>query len=156
MGTSESEKRIRKILEGFKEQDELQSSFKNHFIQSVYLKIEGLFPERDFGSALADRILLYAENSISCTESVIDKDSSYPAYRKDEEVNRMKQLVDKLPNIEYWDLIHTEAKKSIVEFFPDVFNLSGQGFRLLELNTRLHNQRFMDDFYALQKPVGKS
>ncbi|WP_291855519.1 hypothetical protein [Marinilabilia sp.] len=155
MGTSESEKQIRKILEGFKEQNELNSSFKNHFIQSVYRKIESLFPERDFGSGLADRILLYAENSISCTESVVEKDFNYPACKKDEEVKRMKQLIGKLPTFEYEDLIHAEAKKSIVEFFPDVFKLSGQGFRLLELNTRFFNQGFMDDFYALQKSVGQ-
>jgi hypothetical protein len=153
MGTSESEKRIRKIIEGFKQQDELHSSFKNHFIQSIYSKIEALFPGRDFGSGLADHILLYAENIISCTESVVDKDFNYPENRKDEEVKRMKQLIDKLPIHEYADTLHKEAKKSIVKFFPAIFELSGQGFRLLELNSRFFNQGFLDNFYALHKSV---
>jgi DNA replicative helicase MCM subunit Mcm2 (Cdc46/Mcm family) len=153
MGTSESENRIRKIIEGFKEQGELHSSFKNHFIQSIYRKTESLFPERDFGSELADQILLYAENIISCTESVVDKDVNYPEYRMDEEVNRMKQIIEKLPVFEHADALHKEAKKSIVKFFPAVFELSGQGFRLLELNTGFFNQGFLDNFYALNKSI---
>lgn len=153
MGTSESEKRIRKILEGFKQQDELHSSFKNYFIRSIYRNIENLFPGRDFGSELADHILLYAENIISCTESVIDKDLNYPEYRLNEEVNRMKQLIEKLPVFEHEEALHKEAKKSIVKYFPGVFELSGQGFRLLELNTSFFNQGFLDNFYALDKSV---
>ena len=153
MGTSESEKRIRRLLEGFKQQDELHSSFKNHFIQSIYRKIESLFPGHDFGSELADHILLFAENIISCTESVIDKDNNYPEYRMNEEVNRMKKLIEKLPVYEHEDVLHKEAKKSIVKYFPEVFELSAQGFRLLEFNTCFFNQGFMDNFYALDKPV---
>ncbi|MFW6327343.1 MAG: hypothetical protein ACOC2F_03440 [Bacteroidota bacterium] len=151
MGTSESEKRIRKLLEGFKQQDELHSAFKNHFIRSIYRKIENLFPGRDFGSELADHILLYAENIISCTETVIDKDFNYPEYRMNEEISRMKKVIENLSDFEHANTFHKEAKKSIVKYFPGVFDLSGQGFRLLEINTSFFNQGFLDNFYALHK-----
>ncbi len=152
MDASNSEKRIRKILAGFKESDQLQSAFKKDFIPVIYTRLQKNYPGRDFGSALADTILQFAENAISCVESVIEKDSGYPDYRKEEEIERMKLVVSKLAFSEeagfLLDEIHNEVKKSIVRFYPEIFEFSGQGFRLLELHSKFYTQGFISDFLA--------
>jgi hypothetical protein len=155
METSDSENRIRKILEGFKKNDELHSSFRNYFIKEIFQIIEKEFPDAVFGTKLTDYLFLYADNVISSTESVIDKDFNYPEFRKEEEVNRMKKVVEKLPTNEkaqeFTKKVHSEAKKSIVKFYPLIYELSGSGFRLLELNAKFFNHGFINNFYSLDE-----
>ncbi|PWE00050.1 hypothetical protein [Marinilabilia rubra] len=157
MENSDSQNRFRKILEGFKEADDFNASFKEFFIDRLCRIIEDRYPTLEFSEKMAEHLVLYAENTISYTESVIDKDASFPDFRKKEEVIRMKSVVKKLPDFcedtEFVDRINSEAKMCMVKFFPEIYDLSGDGFRLLDVNARFFNHGFLSNLSETRETV---
>jgi len=148
----DSENRMRHLSEVFKKTDEFYSSFKKEFGRSIYTVIHEFYPAFEPGHVLDDILQVYAEEILSATESVIDKDHSYPEYRLDEELRIMNRLVnresDPRQNEAFMEAVHRRVKKLMVTHYPDIAGLSGYGFRLLEKNAKMYNLEFMANFYT--------
>ncbi len=96
---------------------------------------------------------IFATQVFNSTESVIDKDTTYPEYRLVEELDVMRKIVSKIPgfdrNSDFSETIHQKAKALMVEHFEATLDLSANGFRLLELNSKMHTLEFVANFYSL-------
>ena len=143
------------MIREFKQTDEFYNSFRHQFIVSLFLVVKRYFKELKLDEEMNHNLQLYADEMLSCVESVLYKDSTYTTYRLDEELGIMTRLVNKQPkpeeNIEFVDKIHLKAKEMIVRHYADIENLSGNGFRLLEKYTKMYNWEFIANFYAQTK-----
>ena len=151
----ENDKMFKKILANIKEADDLNPLYKKLLIKDLYRIIKAHFPHIQFSDSLGDFLILYAENVLRFTESVIERDFNHPEIKKEEEVARMNEVVNKLHDFEgdkeFSNSIQTQVKKCIINFYPDIYNLSGNGFRLLDLNTKFLNKGFIANFYSLEE-----
>ena len=142
----DKENKMKHILEELKKTDEFYSFFKEEFSGLIYSLIDEFYPSISPNSTIDDLLQTYAVEILSSTESVIDKDMNYPPYRLDEELAVMNQLILKLPHVEYhksfMDEVHQVAKVLMVKYYTGIYDLSGDGFRLLELNAKLYNWEF--------------
>ncbi|WP_167614458.1 hypothetical protein [Maribellus sediminis] len=89
----------------------------------------------------------YATQIWGSAESVIDKDNNYTEIRLKDEVSAMERVVNarlqEYTISEYSERLHLKAKALLVKYFPQVFDLTGDGFRLLEKYCLLYNLEFM-------------
>ena len=136
--------RIRHLFEAFKKTDEFYDSFRDEFFQVVTGEIKhsrsDLVPDSELHLILRS----YADKLLSATESVLEKDSHYPSFRLKEELEYMNRLIAKQSGSfsEFDQKIHQKVKELIVHFYPQLPDLSGDGLRLLEKNTRVCTQDF--------------
>ena len=152
------EKNLHNTIREFKQTDEFYNSFRHQFIVSLFLVVKRYFKTLKLDEEMNHNLQLYADEMLSCVESVIYKDSSYPKFRMEEELGIMTRLVNKQPkpeeNAEFIDKIHLKAKEMIVRHYPAIEELSGNGFRLLEKYAKMYNWEFIANFYALTRKIG--
>ena len=103
-----------------------------------------------------DKIIrLYADEMLSCVESVLYKDKSYPEYRLKEEVEMLARIIDKKPekgqSAEFIEKSHLAAKEMLVYHYPDIYDLSAEAFRLLEKYSRMYSWEFITNFYSYKE-----
>ena len=153
MESFDKEHYINKIYSEFKKTDEFYNSFRKQFIAEIlkicmvfYLKIE-------INALFTENLKLYADEILSTTESVIYKDQSYSETRINEELVLMKRIVVKdfeaFHNRNFIEMLHLKTKELIVQHYSNVIDLSGNGFRLLDLYTKMYNWEFVTNFYGL-------
>lgn len=141
-----SEDKKQRIIEALKKIEDFNLSFQLDFYESIteILSVKESNSEESFD--LDEFILMYGQQIFSATESVIDKDNSYPDYRLNDELNRMTKLIDKRikigKSLDVHDAIQNKVKELMVKYFPAVYDLSGNGFRLMELNARYYYLEF--------------
>ena len=149
------EKDFHNTIREFKQTDEFYNSFRHQFIVSLFLVVKRYFKELRLDEEMNHNLQLYADEMLSCVESVIYKDTTYPKFRMEEELGIMTRLVNKQPkpeeNIEFIDKIHLKSKEMIVRHYPAIEDLSGNGFRLLEKYAKMYNWEFIANFYAQTK-----
>lgn len=156
----DKEGEMRYIKEELKKTDEFYNLFKREFSKIVGNLILEIYPTVKSDPVLDGIITNYAVVILNSTEAVIDKDQSYMDYRLEEELNTMTQLVLKLTEIKksdaFTDAVHQKAKEQMVKYFDDIYDLSANGFRLLERNAKLYNLEFCANFYSLLSTVEPS
>lgn len=142
------------IFEQFKKIDQLRDQFKELFFNGIMDTLIPYFPFLKITELLKEAINTYATHILNATESVIDKDKNYPDYRLLEELERMQDLCNKPVmshhNLELIQALNSKVKALIVDHFSKVFNLSGNGFRLLESNALMYNRHFVNDLYIIE------
>lgn len=142
----DNEGNIKSILDGIRKTDSFYNAFKEEFSDAVFSIICKFYPNTEKNDEIENLLLLYSVAVLNSTESVIDKDRTYPFYRLEEDLLAMSKMIqlferDFFPN----DMelqIHIKAKELVVKHFKEVFDLSAIGFRLLEKNTRAYNMEF--------------
>lgn len=147
----DSENYLRKIHKEFKQTDEFYDLFRAWFISEIYKLITEFYPKIVKNNNLGNKLKLYADEILSSTESVIYKDMSYPEYRIEDELRVMTRLTNKETNEdqnpEFIEKVHLKAKALMVEYYPNIIDLSANGFRLLEKNAKMYNREFVNNFY---------
>ncbi len=131
----------------FKNIDELLFEFQSKFVYEIFkitkkqlIDIQG---ERD----VQESILSYSLEIFSCADSVLDKNKNYSDLRLKEELDSITIAANKIEQPpeqkEYATQTHQKAKEIMVIFFPDLIDLSANGFRLLEKYCVLYNRDFI-------------
>lgn len=137
---------IKSILEGIQKTETFYSAFSEEFSQAIFDIIHKHYPKTVKDGEIENLLVLYAVAILNSTESVIDKDRTYPLYRLEEDLQAMSKMIQLFQrnffpnNMELQ--IHMKAKELAVKHFKAVFDLSAIGFRLLEKNTRAYNLEF--------------
>ena len=144
MNRFEKENLIKHILDEIKKTDEFVNAFKNELTLALYPVIGTFYPQAKPSAAIDDVLQNYALVITNYTESVIDKDRTYPQYRLNDELDAMTKVDAKLTfnHPAFTDAVSCHVKELMVKYFLDIYNLSGNGFRLLELNARLYVWEF--------------
>jgi hypothetical protein len=138
---------------GLKQKTEaFYKQFRKQFVDELFSIIVKYYPGISPGMMLNSDLNLYANEIISSAETVLLKDKDYTEERLQEELNIMNRLVVKDPipgqNTVFVDLIHKKAKETMVNAFPEVFDLSSDGLRLLEKYSKMYNWEFVVEFYS--------
>lgn len=151
---------------------EFESNNDQHNLNSEFRKIEEFLPEFEsvfaielqniaaknysnieFSEKLIEAVLAYANEMINVAESVCDKDLNYYEDRLKEELDIISAVVEKYPpenlDSEFLHQTHQKAKELIVNFYPHIFALSSNGFRLLEKYCQMYNWKFVDIFHSI-------
>lgn len=153
MKSFDSEGNMKYILEEIKKTDTFYSLFKKEFSESINHIIQKFFPDTLQSDEIDNLLQAYAVAILNATESVIDKDRNYPFYRLEEELEAMNRITLKLSkpeeNNDFKEAIHLQAKELMVKYFVAIYDLSSNGFRLLEQNSILYNWEFVSDFLAV-------
>lgn len=135
---------IQEILNAFKTIDQQRSTFNVVFYQRLagILKIHA--PQIFKSEKLNEVLETFAHQLQNVTESIIDKDFSYPAYRLEEELTKVANLAAREFSAGNYkpllEAIFPVTKALMVECNARVFDLSGSGFRLMEYHAKLYSQ----------------
>ncbi|MFB6343994.1 hypothetical protein ACE1ET_19905 [Saccharicrinis sp. FJH62] len=144
MNLFDGEKFIKELYQEFDVIDQNLKSFHDDLCRDVFALIKKSFSDirltEELRSAIKDKIT----EVFFSTQSVIDKDNTYAEYRINEELDRMRSLIEKREresmNPEFDAKLLYFVKYHIVEHFSAVYNLSSEGFLLLDLYVKYHFQ----------------
>ena len=134
----------------FQKIDEFLKSFRADFTQELS-DIQNC-SEKEFASdeRFDHQLQNYASQIWGSAESVIDKDQNYSEIRLKEELEAMGRVIEarslEFTATEYSQRLHLKAKALLVRYFPQLFDLTGNGLRLLEKYCLLYNLEFMAYF----------
>lgn len=136
----------RTLAKAFKKFDEFRFGFQQHFSSEIFGIIHEQHPNIP-ETELREILLAYSHEVFSCAESVLDKDHNYSNFRMKEELDAITRALERFgdtePRNELARQTHRKAKEIMVDFFPDLIDLSGNGFRLLEKYCLLYNREFV-------------
>ncbi len=153
MDSFDNEGNMKFILAEIQKTDTFYNSFQKEFSDLLLKIIQEFYPNTTIGDEMENLLLAYSVAILNSTESVIDKDHSYPFYRLEEELESMNRITLKLFQEEkyndFGEAVHLKAKKLMVKHFAAIYDLSSNGFRLLEKNARLYNWEFVSNFQAI-------
>lgn len=151
----DDEERINRILAEFQKVDEFYDAFKTEFISAICELIKLYHADFKRDKLFDEMLNQYAITVLSVTQTVLDKDSVYPEYRKKEDLAAMhayaSKAVDLQVNKELAEKTHLKTKELLVRFYPQIIDLSADGFRLLELNLSLFNLEFIANFNRMSE-----
>lgn len=149
----DDEERINRIFEEFQKVDEFYDEFKLEFNANILSLIRIDYPDFEEDELYKRLIEQYALTVLSVTQTVLDKDQTYPDYRKQEDLAAMQTYYAKAvaltSNKDLAQKIHLSIKGILVKYYPQIADLSAVGFRLLELNLSLFNMEFTASFNNL-------
>lgn len=150
----DDEERIKQLFKEFKKVDQFYEAFQKEFEKNIVLKIMESDPDFKRTDSFDELLDQFSVAALSITHSVLDKDNHYPDYRKTEDLLALQAYYAKAHqlarNKELAEVLHQKTKELLVEFYPKIIDLSGDGFRLLELNLRLFNLEFVAAFNTLE------
>lgn len=131
----------------FQKIDKFLKEFRHEFIKALSSEVKLLSTEIRSDETLNEKLLVYANQIFNSAESVIDKDKHYTEVRLKEELDAMSQVTKKglIPSehLKLAERTHRKAKAIMVKFYPDLIDLSADGFRLLEKYCSMYNHDFV-------------
>lgn len=136
-----------KLRAEFERIDQFLENFRRNFIREQLLvtvkQLAGSVSEKELTKLLKE----YATSMFSCADAVADKDENYSEIRLALELESMTRAIEKYPgtiqNSELGLQAHLKAKELLIQFFPELVELSANGFRLLEKYCLLYNYEFV-------------
>lgn len=136
-----------KLSAEFERIDKFLEKFQRHFIREQ-LSVANGYPYTNIAEKeLKVQLKKYANRMFNCADSVTDKDENYNEIRLALELEAMTRAIEKYParfrESEFAKQTHQKAKKLLIQFFPDLIELSANGFRLLEKYCLLYNYEFI-------------
>ncbi len=144
--------RMRQMLKEFKKTDDFFNMFREEFCRDIYVIVGEFYPAIGNEATIAGVVDMYAGAILNVTDSVIDKDRNYPEFRLSEELDIISKLLAKEPGFAnpgaFAETVHAKVKELMVRYYPEIGQLSGIGFRLLERNARIYNLEFVANFYS--------
>lgn len=137
------------LISEFQRLDHILETFQNQFKVEVLKVVNELFPHLVYQEELETLALTYANQIFNTAESIIDKDLNYTKARLADEVKNMNRVVrnyseGKTDNHKLANRIHQKAKEIMVNFNPELMDLSADGFRLLEKYSLMYNVFFVE------------
>lgn len=130
--------------------DQFSNQFISVFSKTMKTAFEKYHPITSFDGNFNEFLSIYAIHLLSVIESVIEKDKTYSQYRIKVELERMNEVISTISkptmNPKLGEEINSIVKKMATDFFPKLYEFSGDGFRLLELNLKLYARDFHLDF----------
>jgi len=146
----DKEKWKENIQKEFVEIDKFHNQFCHAFSNNMQPIFERFYSIKSFDGTLNKFLSVYAIHLISVIESVIEKDKNYSQYRIKVELERMSEVVSGVSKPSSFPKLNDEiigqVKKMTTDFFPVVYEFTGNGFRLLELNLKLFTRDIHTDF----------
>lgn len=142
------------IFEQFKLIDAFRDEFRIEFVRKMK-KISCSLWGLELTPEVMEFLDFMAYETISFTETVIEKDRNYPEYRLVEELKRMNGLINKprfkeLPN-ELVQSLKFELNELILKNYPALYELSAFGYRLLDRNVNYFVLNFAFALYEESK-----
>jgi hypothetical protein len=138
------------ISEEFGKVDAFYAHVKNDFGMTLMKIIEDKSEAQENKAQLSEAISVYAQEIINVTESVIDKDRNYSEIRLKEELQRVQKVVSQWAvyevDTEFVNKLHQVSKEVMAKYFKPIFDLSADGFRLLDNGAKMHTLRFLASY----------
>nr|WP_321354491.1 hypothetical protein [uncultured Draconibacterium sp.] len=135
-----------KLSAEFKRIDKFLEKFQRHFIREQLLIANAQTDLNVPKDELNKQLKQYASRMFSCADSVADKDENYNEIRLTLELEAMTRATNKYParfrESEFARRTHKKAKALLIQFFPELMELSANGFRLLEKYCLFYNLEF--------------
>jgi len=149
-----NEDMMRQLMAEFEKTDAFYAIFKKQYIQAVKQIAKAIYPQVCSTENLLQILETHAQEVLNATQSVIDKDQNYPDYRMAEELEWTRVVLKSMPeytNLElaFCNQVHLKTKELMVNYFEDIMNLSSNGFKLLEINSKVHNLRLMNSLFGV-------
>lgn len=144
MNEFNNERFVTELFEEFKHIDALSQMFCTEICAEIFILLNKRIAHINLTDELRKDIEEKAIELYHSTQNLIDKDAHYPEYRLKEELERMRSAVNKrsreclYPDFDA-SLLHI-VKYHIVKHFKGVYNLSSEGYLLLDLHVKYHFQ----------------
>lgn len=144
MNFFDREEFVKEMRREFEIIDDARKVFTDNLCGDIFALIRHSFSGEILTEELKAAIEDKATEVFLSTQSVIDKDRTFPEYRMIFELDRMRKAVNRrveesiTPEFDS-KLLHF-VKYHIVEHFSEVYNLSAEGFLLLDLYAKYHFQ----------------
>ncbi|WP_319591335.1 hypothetical protein [uncultured Draconibacterium sp.] len=140
-----------KLSAEFERIDKFLEKFQRHFIHEQSLGIN-MFPDSyTEEKELEEQLREYANRMFNCADTVADKDENYNEFRLELELDAMTRAINKYPEqikkSELGRQTHQKAKELLIRFFPELMELSANGFRLLERYCLFYNYEFISSLH---------
>jgi len=124
------------LLSGFQKIDNLIDTFTLDFEKAISNVFSSHYPDMEITNDILDEIEEYATTIFHYTHSVIKKDKEYSEFRLQEELDSMNNCIDRLKNENelnaFYEEAHKKAKELLVKYYDEIYNLSANGFIILE------------------------
>jgi len=146
----DKEKWRQSVQKEFVEIDKFNNQFFHTFSNTLHPVFGKFHSIKNFDGNFNEFLSIYAIHLLSLIESVIEKDRNYSQYRIGVELERMNELVSKISKPRKYPKLDDEliilVKNLTIDFFPIVYEFTGDGFRLLEINLKLFTRDIHTDF----------
>ncbi len=140
MDSFEKKEKMRQLLLEFEQVDRVHHETMLDIENGIYDMLHAEFQFFPLPEDISESLKQFAITLINMSNSVIDKDSHYPDYRLKEELANVIRIQERqeVDAQEFTQALVGHVKSVIIEKFPQVFDLSGDGFRLLDANISYH------------------
>ncbi len=148
-----TDKLMEELLKEFKKVDEFRNQFRNDFIKVFTSLLYNLYQlEKD--EKMNEALTIMAQQTISYTESIIEKDRSFSEYRKEEELKAMDDLLAKLQILESYEEEIKKIKQTlndvVINHYPTIYEFTSFGYRLHEKKAQYHSYQFWSGFQQMK------
>lgn len=148
MNTFENtEDRMKYLYEELRKIDDLHDAFRKEFEYEIFQIIFKYIPDFKRSSRFREILSQHATTILSSTFTVVDKDTTYPEYRKQKELELLHNLLARInknnDQQELTDAVLKKTKELAVKHCNQLFDLSADGFRILDVTLTLFNLDFI-------------
>lgn len=144
--------KVRQIFLEFKKYDKLHHRFLSDFENGIYNFIADHPESIHLQESFPEDLKSFSYSLISCAYEVIEKDTTYPDYRMEMELENMERLLQNYPvpqdNAIFSEGFSMMSKAKMPKYFPQLYDLSANGFRLLERCTSYRINAFLMYLYG--------
>ncbi|WP_159517067.1 hypothetical protein [Sunxiuqinia indica] len=148
-----TDKLMEELLKEFKKVDEFRNKFRNDFIEVFTSLLHNRY-QLEKNEKMNEALMIMAQQTISFTESIIEKDRSFPEYRKEEELKAMDDLLAKHQILESYEEEIKKIKQTlndvVINHYPTIYEFTSFGYRLLEKKAQYHSYQFWSGFQQMK------
>lgn len=151
MENSNQGEKIRQIFLEFEQFDQFHHKFSLEFENGIYNFVVDHPEQVSLEPEFTEDLKYFAIALINCAYDVIEKNKAYPPYRMEMELENMDKQLERYPmpeeNKAFSNGFSQMAKAKMTKYFPALFDLSADGFRLLERSTNYRIHGFLTNLY---------
>jgi hypothetical protein len=151
MRTFDKEEKMRQLLLEFKKYDKLHDNFIRDFANEIFNFIAENPKSIKLYDDFSFDIKAFSKSIINCAYEVLEKDTAFNSHRMRHQLVNIKALLAHYPvpikNEEFTNFFIYIAKEKMTEYFPALYDLSADGFRLLACCTDVRINAFLHHFY---------
>jgi hypothetical protein len=144
--------KVRQLFHEFEQYDKLHLKFVLDFENSIYNFIADHPKNIKLSVSFPEDLKLFCNSLINCAYEVLEKNETYPEYRMQIELKNMDKLLRHSPQPFGNEIFSKDfsqmAKAKMPTYFPQLFDLSSDGFRLLQRCTNYRINVFLLYLYA--------
>jgi len=152
MKAFERKDKIAQLIHEFKEYDHKHHDFLIDFENSIYSYLADCDGCILLQKSFPEDLKVFSLSLINCAYDVLEKDQSYPSFRMKtelENIDKLNESYQKPKNTcSFSDAFGKIAKEKMIVHFPSLFDLSADGFRLLERSMNYRINAFLMFLYG--------